>query len=87
VAQILHLGNARSLDPVLHPARVVANPYALLAVALSIALQLAAMYVEPLARVLGVRPLDLAGWALVLGLGAIPAVVGQARKLWRARRP
>jgi Ca2+-transporting ATPase len=86
MAQILHLGNARSLDPVLHPARMVANPYALGAVALSMALQLAAMYVTPLARVLHVAPLHLADFAVVIALGAIPAVVGQARKLWRVRR-
>jgi Ca2+-transporting ATPase len=86
VAQILHLGNARSLDPVLQPARALANPSALLAVAVSIGLQLAAMFFAPLARVLGVEPLGLRSWAIVLGLAAVPAVAGQAWKLLR-RRP
>lgn len=83
LAQILHLGNARSLDPVVHPARIAANPYALGAVVLSIALQLAAMYVEPLAVLLHVEPLGLTEWAMVIGLSAIPALTGQAIKLGR----
>ena len=84
LAQIFHLGNARGPTSMLQLARVSANPYALGAVAVSVALQLAAMYVAPLAGVLHVVPLDLTEWAVVLGLAAVPAVVGQTIKLWRA---
>ncbi|HET9300397.1 MAG TPA: cation-transporting P-type ATPase, partial [Candidatus Polarisedimenticolaceae bacterium] len=84
LAQIFHLGNARSLDPVLRPARAVANRFALLAVALSLMLQAAAMYVEPLSRVLRVSALGLGEWAIVLGLSALPAAAGQLWKLVRS---
>jgi Ca2+-transporting ATPase len=83
LAQIFHLGNARSARSVLHPSRAGTNRFALGAVALSIALQLMAVYVAPLAHVLRVVPLRPAEWALVVGLAAAPAVVGQALKVWR----
>ncbi|MBI2834231.1 MAG: cation-transporting P-type ATPase [Acidobacteria bacterium] len=86
LAQIFHLGNARSVDPVLHPARAAANRYALGAVAVSLALQLVAMYVGSLARVLDVVRLDFTEWSLVLGLAALPAIAGQTIRLQRARR-
>jgi Ca2+-transporting ATPase len=81
LAQTLHLGNARSAEAVVRPRRVGANAYALGAVALSIGLQLAAMYVEPLSLVLRVQPLDAAAWAVVVGLSIVPAAAGQLLKL------
>jgi P-type Ca2+ transporter type 2C len=86
LAQIFHLGNARSVDAVLQPARVAANPYALAAVALSIGLQLLSIYARPLAGVLRVVRLDTMEWTVILILATIPAVVGQAIKVWRVRR-
>ena len=44
LAQILHLGNARSHTHVLRPRRAFANPYAVAAVLLSIVLQLITVY-------------------------------------------
>jgi Ca2+-transporting ATPase len=85
LAQIFHLGNARSVEPVLHPARATANRYAVGAVILSVVLQLLAVWVEPLARVLRVVPLTRAEWVVALTLAAVPAVVGQALKLRPAR--
>ncbi len=88
-AQLFHLGNARSEEPLAGWTHL-SNPYALGAVALSIALQLLAIYVQPLARVLGVEPLDARSWLIVLSLAVIPAVVGQGIKLARRvirRRP
>jgi Ca2+-transporting ATPase len=86
LAQIFHLGNARSAEPVLWPARIGANRYAISAVVISVSLQLAAMYMGPLARILRVIPLDGNQWAVVLMLSAVPAVAGQALKLGRVRR-
>jgi Ca2+-transporting ATPase len=83
-AQLFHLGNARSEEP-LRGWTHVSNPYALGAVALSIALQLIATYVRPLARVLGVEALDARSWLIVIALAVIPAVVGQGIKLARRR--
>jgi hypothetical protein len=53
---------------------------ALGAVALSIALQLAALGFAPLAAILHVTPLETTEWIVVVALAAIPAVVGQGAK-------
>jgi P-type Ca2+ transporter type 2C len=79
-AQIFHLGNARGARPVLSPARALRNRWAVGAVALSLGLQIIAVAVHPLARVLGVVPLGAVEWAVALGLGMVPAFAGQALK-------
>jgi Ca2+-transporting ATPase len=81
LAQIFHLGNARSVRPVLRPARATANRYALGAVVLSVMLQLLTVSLEPVAGVLRVVSLSATEWAVVLALAAVPAVVGQVLKL------
>ena len=83
LAQIAHLGNARSARTVFAAGRAVANPYALGAVALSIGLQVAILYVDPLPRLLRVSPLAGTEWLVVLAFAAVPALVGQAVKIWR----
>ena len=85
LAQLFHLGNARSRGDVLRLARIVANPAALAAVPLVIALQLLAVYWPPLAALLGTTPLDAADWIVVVALSVVPAFVGQL--LRRSRRP
>jgi len=86
LAQILHLGNARSMEAVLDLAHVLSNRYALGAVFLTVALQLAALYVDPLPRVLRLSPLSAREWVVVLACAAAPAVAGQAGKLLSAQR-
>jgi len=87
LAQLFHLGNARDERPVVRPDRALANPAALAAVAIVVGLQLLAVYVEPLARLLQVEPLNAFEWTLVLVAAAVPAVAGQAMKaLGVARR-
>ena len=81
-AQILHLGNARSDEAVVRPARVTANPYAILAVVVSVALQLLAVMFTPIASVLRVTTLGADDWLLVVLLSVLPAVIGQGVKLW-----
>jgi Ca2+-transporting ATPase len=83
LAQILHLGNARSVGPVLSPRLALANRAAIAAVVLAIGLQLLAAFLAPLARVLRVTPLTGREWALVAILGATPAIVGQIAKALR----
>ncbi|HET7458194.1 MAG TPA: cation-transporting P-type ATPase [Gemmatimonadaceae bacterium] len=85
LAQALHLGNARSAAPVLAPGAAVGNRWALAAVALVVALQVATVRVPALSVALGVRPLDARDWALAVGLAAAPAVLGQAWKVARGR--
>ncbi|MPZ21711.1 MAG: HAD-IC family P-type ATPase [Luteitalea sp.] len=83
LAQIFHLGNARSVEPVLRPSRMTANLYALGAVALTVMLQVMALSTDALAHVLGLSPLGLTDWVLVVALAAVPAAVGQGIKLAR----
>ena len=85
LAQLFHLGNARSNAPVLAPHRALANPLAVGAVALVIALQLLALYLQPLRDLLDLVPLTFTEWSLVLGLSVIPAVVGQSMKWAHAK--
>ncbi len=77
IAQVLHLGNARSQSPVLSLGRALANRYALGAVALSLGLQLLAAATPPLAALLHLVPLSWTDWLVVVGLASVPAVVGQ----------
>jgi Ca2+-transporting ATPase len=86
LAQILHLGNARSAGPVLSPRSALANRAAVAAVLLAAGLQLLAAFFAPLARVLRVTPLTGREWALVLVLGATPAILGQIAKALRGGR-
>ncbi|MEJ2541268.1 MAG: cation-transporting P-type ATPase [Gemmatimonadota bacterium] len=78
LAQLFHLGNARSRSRVVRPSRAFANRWALGAVALVLALQLLAVYWAPLAGLLGTVPLGMTEWGVVLGLASVPALVGQA---------
>jgi Ca2+-transporting ATPase len=86
LAQLFHLGNARSRSSVLNWRRITANPWALGAVPLVIPLQLAAVYWPPLAAVLRTVPLSPGDWLVVTGLSAVPAVVGQVSELVQERR-
>jgi len=83
VAQVFHLGNARSQGPVVRPARIVANVYALGAVALVLVLQVCATQWSPLAGLLGTVPLGWRDWLVVGVLGVVPGVVGQIVNAFR----
>ena len=87
LAQIAHLGNARSAEAVLRPSRAIANPYALAGAAIAIGLQIATAWIEPLAAILRVTPLATREWALVVTMASLPAVVGQTLKAWRGIPP
>ena len=86
LAQLFHLGNARSRGSVLTWRRITANPWALGAVPLVIVLQLAAVYWPPLVAVLRTVPLSPGDWLVVTGLSVVPAVVGQVAELVQERR-
>ena len=81
LAQIAHLGNARSERDVLAPRRAVANRFALLGVGVALGLQLLTT-AGPLARILDVAPLSASEWLSVAVWGALPAIVGQLTKMW-----
>ena len=82
LAQIAHLGNARSERDVLAPRRAIANRFALLGVGVALGLQLLTT-AGPLARILDVAPLSASEWLSVAVWGALPAVVGQISKRLR----
>ena len=63
----------------LTPARAPANPVAIGAVALAMALQLTTV-LDLLAGILHVTPLSAAEWCVLVGLAALPAVAGQLFK-------
>jgi len=81
--QLFHLGTARARDPVLRPARALANRWALGAVALVVFLQGLALYWDPLASVLGTTPLGVRDAGIALGLAVVPATIGQLVRLGR----
>lgn len=86
LAQLFHLGNARSRSPVLGWKRAIANPWALGALPLVISLQLLSVYWPPLASVLRTVPLATTDWLVVAGLSIAPGVVGQLTELVQERR-
>jgi Ca2+-transporting ATPase len=76
LAQTFHLGNARG-GLVIRWRRMSANLWAVGAVALTMAFQLAAVYFSPLARVLNIVPLRAQDWQVIMPAAIIPAVIGQ----------
>jgi hypothetical protein len=85
LAQIGHLGNARSSEAVLSPVRALANPSALGAVGLAVTLQLLTM-AGPLAQLLDVTPLTGVEWLVAIGCASLPALSGQTIKSLRPGR-
>jgi len=81
LAQVFHLGNARSDGAVLKPRLAFRNLYAVGALGVTFALQLVAVEVAGLASVLRLTPLGLREWVIVLLLAAATALVGQAIRL------
>lgn len=81
LAQILHLGNARSEGPVTNPRLAFANLFAVAAAALAILIQL--LLAPALGHALGLEPLEAQDWMVVGGLAIIPALVGQTMKILR----
>jgi Ca2+-transporting ATPase len=77
LAQVFHLGNARSHQPVLRPVRAFANRYAVGAIMVSVLLQIASVQLAPLGSLLRVTSLGLRQWLIVLAFSSATAVVGQ----------
>jgi P-type Ca2+ transporter type 2C len=84
LAQVFHLATARGVTSLIRPA--VANPYALGATGLAIGLQVAAVYVTPLAMALVVSRPELVDWVVIIGFAAIPAVTGHGVRSVQVRR-
>lgn len=81
LTQIFHLGNARDTRPVLRAGRILANPYALGAVAISVPLLAGVGYVPGLSDLLRAERLSPGQWAAVMVASLAPAALGQLHKL------
>ncbi|WP_372674861.1 cation-translocating P-type ATPase [Aquicoccus sp.] len=77
LARLWHVFNMRDAGTGVIRNSVVQNRWVWYAIALSAVLVAAAAWLPGLTTVLGVVPLDLLGWMLVLGGSLVPLVVGQ----------
>ena len=69
--------------------RLTRNPWAWAAVVFTTALQVAIVYIAPIAAILQLVPLRMQDWQLIAAFGAIPAVVASVvlhLERWRVRR-
>jgi Ca2+-transporting ATPase len=85
VSQLVHALNARTFGPLRLGRGLLANRWLLGALVLGVALQLLAVYLPTLQRVLGTVPLEMRDWVLVGGAGLVPLIVGQAWKRLASR--
>ncbi len=86
LTQVFHAFNARSTSESVFSRRIFENRWLWGAVLLCLALQVAAVYVPPLQRVLETVPLAARDWALVLGFALAPvAVVEVVKAVQRGR--
>ena len=83
-AQLWHVFNMRSSDSGVFRNDITANPWVWGALGLCTVLLLAAVYVAPLARVLGVSPPGNDAWVLIVGMSTLPVIVGPALRRWSA---
>jgi magnesium-transporting ATPase (P-type) len=74
--QIVHLTNARRQNPESRMPPWRANPFALAAAGIAIALQTAAVVYPGLRGVLGTQALEPAQWLVIIAAASVPAIVG-----------
>ncbi len=86
LAQLLHVFNARSADSTAFGRHLGRNRWIFGALLLTISLQLAAVYLPPLSRILRTTPLSLEDWTVVGAASLLPLLLGQAHKAWLGRR-
>jgi Ca2+-transporting ATPase len=87
LAQVLHLGNARSGRPVWSLRGAASNRVAVAAVVFVTLLQVLAVQWPTLGRILQTVPLSGPDWLLCLGLASVPAIVGQVLHATQRSRP
>jgi P-type Ca2+ transporter type 2C len=80
MAQLAHALNARRFGPLRWTSGRTRNRWMVAALLLGVALQLLAVYVPALQRVLGTVALGTVDWTIVVGAALLPLVVGQ---IWK----
>jgi magnesium-transporting ATPase (P-type) len=84
--RLWHVFNMRDYDSHLFRNEVTQNSYVWLSLLLCTGLLLMAVYLAPLARVLGLVPPSLQEWGLAIEASFIPLIFGQLSKLIRSSR-
>jgi Ca2+-transporting ATPase len=79
-AQLWHVFNMRSRRSSRGRNEITRNPFVWAAIVLCTGLLLAAVYVPPLARGLGVASPGTEGWGVVLGMSLVPLAAGEVVK-------
>lgn len=80
--QLIHSLNMRSSDKSIFKIGLFSNMYLIYAMVVGIALQMAVIYIPPIARMFNVIPLTLADWGLVIILSLIPLIINEIIKLF-----
>lgn len=80
--QLIHALNMRSSDKSIFKIGLFSNMYLIYAMIVGISLQMAVIYIPPIARMFNVIPLTLADWGLVIVLSLIPLVINEIIKLF-----
>lgn len=80
--QLVHALNMRSTTKSIFKIGLFSNMYLIGAILLGFILQLAVMYIPPIATMFNVIPLTLGDWGIVLSLSIIPLAVNELRKLF-----
>jgi len=75
--QLLHVFNVRARSSAVFMNEITSNPFVWAAIAFSVLLTLAMLYVPLLAKVMQLVAPDPGDWALALGFSSIPLVCGQ----------
>lgn len=86
IARLLHVFNMRDPESGMLRNGITENPVVWGALGLCLGLLLLAVYVPPLAEVLGVTAPGLREWLLIAGAAVIPLIVGQVYLFIRGRR-
>jgi Ca2+-transporting ATPase len=86
LSQLFHVFNARAEVAVIFGRRLLANGWVWAALALTVGLQLLAVYQPELSGALRTTPLGAEDWELVLVASLVPLLCGQLWKAWRAPR-
>ncbi|WP_346915649.1 cation-translocating P-type ATPase [Clostridium sp.] len=80
--QLIHSLNMRSSDKSIFKIGLFSNMYLIYAMLVGISLQMAVIYIPPIAKMFNVIPLTLADWGLVIILSLIPLVINEIIKLF-----
>ncbi len=80
-ARLLHVFNMRDAQSGLLKNDVVRNPFVWGAIALCTGLLSGAVYVPPVASVLGVVDPGISGWTMILTTASVPLIIGQIGKM------